>query len=108
MQLYIDQNPTIGSDSLNSFLASVASTDRDKWTAIWDAIDPSQRVSILRWVKRTMVEYLEGYEELAVSVHNSFSKDSGSLVMKELKTPEYRIAICRPAERGLTTKVEKL
>jgi hypothetical protein len=108
LQVYIEQNPTIGPDGLNSFLASVASTDRDKWTAIWDAIDPSQRVSVLRWVKRTMVEYLEGYEELAVSVHNSFSKDSDPLVMQELKTPEYRIAIRRPAERGLSTKGEKL
>ena len=43
-----------------------------------------------------------------MSVHNSFSKDSHPLVMEELKTPEYRIAISRPAVRGLTTKGEKL
>ena len=55
-----------------------------------------------------MVEYLEGYVELAVPVHNSFSKDSDPLVMEELKTPEYRMTIRRPAERGLTTKGEKL
>ena len=55
-----------------------------------------------------MVEYLEGYEELAVSLHNSFSKDADPLVMEEWKTPEYGIAIRRPTERGLTTMGEKL
>jgi hypothetical protein len=108
LQLFIEENPTTGPDGLNFFLASVATTDRRNWTAIWDAIEPAQRVSVLRWVKKTMVEYLEGYEELAVSVHTSFSKDTDPLIMEELKTREYGIAIREPAERGLTTKREKL
>jgi hypothetical protein len=107
LQLFIEQNPTTGPDGLNSFL-SITTTDRGNWTAIWDAIEPAQRVSVLRWVKKTMVEYLEGYEELAVSVHTSFSKDTDPLIVEELKTREYSIAIRRPAERGLSTKREKL
>jgi hypothetical protein len=108
LQLFIEQNPTTGPDGLNSFLTSVATTDRGNWTAIWDAIEPAQRVSVLRWVKKTMVEYLEGYEELAASVHTSFSKDTDPQIVEELKTREYGIAIRQPAERGLSTKREKL
>jgi hypothetical protein len=54
-----------------------------------------------------MVEYLEGYEELALSVHTSFSKDTDPLIKAEMKTMEYIVAIGEPAEKGLGTRLEK-
>lgn len=107
MQLFIEKNPTTSADSLNSFLSNVAKTDRRNWTAIWDAVERSQRVNVLRWVKRNMVECLEGYEELALSVHSSFSNDSNPLIIAELNTAEYRVAIRDRARKGLSTRLEK-
>jgi hypothetical protein len=84
LQHFIEQNPTPGPDGLNSFLTNVTKTNRGNWTAIWDAIEPSERVNVLRWVKSNMVEYMEGYDELALSVHTSFSKDTDPLIKAEM------------------------